>query len=237
MPPLDRELLPRHVVIIPDGNRRWAKEQGMEPWEGHEAGAENIKELGERARELGIEELTLWGSSLENLSKRPPRETQALLDIYERYFKELASDEELHRNEVRVRVIGRWREQFPAELKSLITGLEAATADHSRQGLNFMLAYSGTDDMLSAVQRLVQEQAGRTIGESDLKGALMTAELPPVDFMIRTGGEPHLSAGFMMWEMADAELFFSEKLFPAFTPDDFEGALSDYVRRGRRRGQ
>lgn len=237
MSDLNPELLPRHVVIIPDGNRRWARERGLEPWEGHEAGAENIKKLGQRARELGIAEMTLWGSSLENLSKRPPRETQALLDIYERYFQELASDEELHRNEVKVRVIGRWREQFPAELQKLITDLERTTENYSRHGLNFMLAYSGTDDMLSAVRTLVRERAGAAIGEGDLKGALMTAELPAVDFMIRTGGEPHLSAGFMMWEMADAELFFSEKHFPAFSPEDFDSALSDYIRRGRRRGK
>ncbi|MEI9966299.1 MAG: polyprenyl diphosphate synthase [Candidatus Moraniibacteriota bacterium] len=229
------ETLPEHLVIIPDGNRRWATARGLKPWEGHEAGAENTKRLGEKVRELGIRQFTIWGSSLENLSKRPAAETRALLDIYARYFAEMAADPDIHENQVRVRFLGRWREQFPKSLRQSLEDLEAATATYRRHGLNFMLAYSGADDMLQAINTLVKS-GKREVAPEDVKKALMTADLPAVDFLIRTGGEPHLSAGFMMWDLADSQLFFSDKLYPAFTPKELEAALFDYAQRPRRKG-
>src|SRR5687767_6198990 len=109
--------LPRHIAIIPDGNRRWAAERGLKPWEGHEAGAGNTEKLVREARRRGIAELSFWGSSLDNLTKRPLREKQELLRIYETYFRQLLSSEDLHTDEARVRIIGHWREQFPDDLK------------------------------------------------------------------------------------------------------------------------
>jgi undecaprenyl diphosphate synthase len=226
---------PQHVVIIPDGNRRYAKELGKEPWYGHEMGAKNTEVLIKKAHKLGIRELSFWGSSLENLKKRPLDETRALLRIYEEYFQQLASNKDIHENQVQVRFIGRWREQFPESLKKILFAIEAATKDYSEYGLNFLLAYSGDDDMLNAVQTLSTSRA--EITRESLKAALMTAELPPVDFLIRTGGEPHLSAGFMMWDVANSELFFSEALYPAFDEKAFEEAISEYETRARRHGK
>lgn len=228
-------VIPHHVVIIPDGNRRYAKNLGKKPWYGHEIGAKNTESLVKKAHALGIKELSFWGSSLENLKKRPLEETRALLRIYETYFKELLENADIHKNKVHVRFIGRWREQFPEGLTKVLLQIEEATKDYTEYALNFFLAYSGDDDMLQAIEALSVSKSKVT--RETLKAALMTAELPPVDYMIRTGGDPHLSAGFMMWEMANAELFFSETLYPAFDEKAFEEAIMEYGNRARRHGK
>jgi undecaprenyl diphosphate synthase len=229
------ETIPHHVVIIPDGNRRYAKSLGREPWYGHELGAKNTENLIKKAHALGIRELSFWGSSLENLKKRPLEETRALLRIYETYFKELLRNTDIHESKVRVRLIGRWREQFPEELKKILFEIEEATREYDQYGLNFFLAYSGDDDMLQAVKALSLSKDEVT--RESLKAALMTAELPPVDYMIRTGGDAHLSAGFMMWDTANSELFFSDLLYPAFEEKAFEEAILDFGKRARRHGK
>lgn len=227
--------IPHHVVIIPDGNRRHAKSLGREPWYGHELGAKNTEKLIKKAHTLGIRELSFWGSSLENLKKRPLEETRALLRIYETYFKELLGNTDIHESKVRVRLIGRWREQFPEGLKKILYQIEEATKNYDQYGLNFFLAYSGDDDMLSAVKTLSASK--EEVTRESLKAALMTAELPSVDYMIRTGGDAHLSAGFMMWDTANSELFFSEALYPAFDEKAFEQAILDFGNRARRHGK
>lgn len=231
------ELIPNHVAIIPDGNRRWARGRGLEPWEGHEVGAKNFEKLINQALDRGIKCLSIWGSSMDNLLKRPIAEKRALLDIYKRYFKRLLDGEEIYKYEVRVNVIGHWEEQFPESLKATIREVIEKTRHYKKRMLNFMLAYSGTDDMLWAIQKInAKYGAGVKITPEIIKENLMTAALPPVDFMIRTGGEPHNSNGFLMWDTADAQLYFFEKNFPDFEEAEFDAALADYATRGRRFG-
>lgn len=234
--PRENQYLPRHIAIIPDGNRRWATERNLEPWEGHEAGAKNTEKLIHEAKRLGIREITFWGSSLENLIKRPVLESKALLRIYETYFKELLESDAIHKDEVKIRFIGRWEEQFPASLKKIMYECIEATKDYNKHFLNFLLAYSGDDEMLNAVKTLSQSQ-GIEITRESLKNALLTRDLPPVDLLIRTGGEPHLSAGFMMWDIANTQFFFSEKYYPDFDESSLGEALVDYASRGRRFGR
>lgn len=232
---LDPKLLPRHVAIIPDGNRRWAKERGQKPWEGHMAGAKVTENLIKVAREIGIQELSFWGSSLDNLTKRPMEEKRALLQIYTENFTRLLESPEIHEHQVRVRCIGHWREQFPGELSALLEKGMEMTRSYTRHGLNFFLAYNGDDDMLNAVKTLSQSRDEVT--EQSLKAALMTAELPPVDLLIRTGGDPHLSTGFMMWETKDAQLAFPDCHFPDLDATAFRAILADYQGRQRRFGE
>lgn len=230
--------VPFHVAIIPDGNRRWARERGLKPWEGHEAGAKNLEILVDVALERGVECLSFWGSSVDNLIKRPLAEKRALLDIYKRYFERLLTDKKIYDNEVRVNVIGRWEEQFPESLKKIIYEVIEKTKHYKKRMLNFMLAYSGTDDMLRAIQKINDRYAEKTeITAGIVKENLMTAELSPVDLMIRTGGEPHNSNGFLMWDTADAQLYFFEGNFPEFKNAEFEKALEEYAKRGRRFGK
>lgn len=230
--------LPRHLVIIPDGNRRWATERGLEPWEGHEAGAENTEKLVREARRLGVREISFWGSSLENLAKRPLAESKALLRIYETYFKKLLTSEDIHKDRAKIRFIGHWEEQFPASLKSVLHECLEATKDYNDYFLNFFLAYSGDDEMRLAITRIAERlEQGEAVTDEMIKAELMTRDMPPVDLLIRTGGEPHLSAGFMMWDLRDTQLFFSEKLYPDFDEIALQEALLDYGKRGRRFGK
>lgn len=233
-----QEFLPRHVVIIPDGNRRYAKARGEEPWRGHEAGAKNTENLIREARRIGIRELSFWGSSLENLAKRPMAESKALLGIYETYFGELLTNEDIYKDKARIRMIGRWREQFPEGLKKLLIECEERTKGHDQYFLNFFLAYSGDDDMRQAFATIAKTHPqGAPVTDAEIKNALMTKELPPVDLLIRTGGEPHLSAGFLMWDIQNSQLFFSERLFPDFGPESFREAVEAYAARERRFGK
>ncbi|MFZ5982492.1 MAG: polyprenyl diphosphate synthase [Patescibacteria group bacterium] len=232
------EILPSHIAIIPDANRRWAKERELNPWEGHEAGARNMEELIKHALRRKIKCLSFWGSSVDNLKKRPIEEKMALLDIYERYLGRLMESQEIHQEETRVNFIGRWEEQFPESLKKIIRELAERTKHYKKRMLNFFLAYNGDDEMLLAISKILEKyERGQEITADILKANLMTRELPPVDYLIRTGGEPHLSAGFMMWDIADAQLFFSEKKFPDFGPESFDEALAEFERRERRFGK
>lgn len=235
---MEQTNLPRHIAIIPDGNRRWARERGLEPWKGHDAGAAVMEDLARWAFNNGIFSLSFWGSSLENLKKRPLMEKRELLRIYEEYFKKLMVDKDIHANQVRINVIGKWREQFPGSLKKIIEEGIAKTKDYVKHELNFFLAYSGDDEMLAAVRSMLRSgiSAEKTTFAT-IKEYLMTRSLPPVDFMIRTGGEPHLSAGFMMWDVANAQLYFSEKFFPDFQVEEFKEAIADYMGRGKRLGK
>jgi undecaprenyl diphosphate synthase len=230
--------IPNHVAIIPDGNRRWAKSKGMKSWEGHEYGAKNTEKLIRHAFKLGIKCLSFWGSSLENLKKRPFQEKRALLGIYERYFKQLMNSEDIHKNKVKINFIGKWEKQFPDSLKRVIYGCIEKTKNYKDCFLNFFLAYNGDDEMIETVKNIVkkykpeQKITGKTIKEN-----LMTRDLPSVDFLVRTGGEPHLSAGFMMWDIANSQMYFSQKLYPDFSEADFEKAIGEFDKRERRLGK
>lgn len=230
--------IPNHVAVIPDGNRRWAKQKGMHPWIGHEYGAKNTEKIVRRAFKLGIKCLSFWGSSLENLKKRPFQEKKALLGIYERYFKQLMDSEDIHQNKVRINFIGKWEEQFPNKLKEVIYECIRKTKDYKNYFLNFFLAYNGDDEMIEAVKNIVKNyKKGQKITKEVIKENLMTQKIPPVDFLVRTGGEPHLSAGFMMWDIANSQMFFSEILYPDFKDEEFEKAVKEYEKRERRLGK
>jgi len=229
--------LPGHIAIIPDANRRWARERGLPPWKGHEVGAENFEKLISYSLKKGIKCLSIWGSSIDNLTKRPLEEKRALLGIYKKYFTKMLEGQEIIENEVRVNFIGRWEEQFPESLKEIIYAVMEKTKNYQKRILNFMLAYGGTDEMLSALEKINAKYAkGVEITAEMLKENLMTKDIPAVDYVIRTGGEPHNSAGFMMWDTANAQLYFSNEKFPDFVPEKYEEALEEYARRQRRFG-
>jgi len=235
---VDNINIPNHVAIIPDGNRRWARERNLEPWQGHEAGAQNTENLMREALRLGIANISIWGSSLENLQKRPLAEKRALLRIYEQYFAKLIDSSDIHDNEVKMNFIGRWQEQFPQSLKDVMEKCITVTEKYSKRTLNFFLAYSGDDEMLGAVREIIKSGVkADDVTFDTIKNNLMTKDLPSVDYLIRTGGEPHLSVGFMMWDIANAQLYFSEKLYPDFDIAQFGGAIEEYGRRQRRLGK
>jgi undecaprenyl diphosphate synthase len=229
--------MPKHVAIIPDGNRRWAKKRNLQPWDGHDVGAQMIEKIAKKGRDLGVECISFWGSSVENMTKRPLSERRALLRIYEAYFRKLINSDDVMHDQVRINIIGQWREQLPHTLVSLLEKGIERTRHHNKHMLNFFLAYSGDEEMLQAVRTIAEKfDNGDDVDKVTIKEHLLTHDLPPVDYLIRTGGEPHLSAGFMMWEIANAQLYFDERMFPDFDGEAFAGALDEYASRVRRLG-
>ncbi|MFH1183061.1 MAG: polyprenyl diphosphate synthase [Candidatus Moraniibacteriota bacterium] len=230
--------IPAHLVIIPDGNRRWAKKKKLAPWAGHEEGAKNFKVILKTARKLGIKHVTFWGSSLDNLTKRPLLEKKVLLEIYFKYFQEMLASREITENKIRVRVLGRWREQFPAPLVRIIDNCLEKTKKYNRFNLTLLLAYNGDDEMLFAIKNILRKYANSgKFNARMLKDNLMSRELPPVDLMLRTGGEPHLSNGLLMWDTRNAQLYFTKTFWPDFSPAEFRKAIRQFGKTERRLGK
>jgi len=231
-------IYPRHVAIIPDGNRRWARERGWDVLAGHRRGVEAFEKVARHAAEREIKHLSLWGLSLDNLVKRSKKEVAWLFRIFKKEFGKLAKSEEIHKRQTRIRVFGRWREKFPEAARQAMERAEEATKHYDKYFINFFLAYNGKDEMVQAVQELIDQARGGQLRVTPelIKEHLFTRELPPVDLVIRTAGEPHLSAGFMMWDVADAQLYFTDKYWPDFDAGEFDKALADFTRRARRFG-
>lgn len=235
------ENIPRHVAIIPDGNRRWAKKKALQPWIGHQQGIKSFEKVLEKALELKIPYLTFWGSSWDNLTLRPKLEVSFLIKLYQSQFEKIAQDKRIHDNKVKVGVLGHWREILPLDCQKSIEKALVATKDYGKYFLTFLLAYDGMAEMTDCVQRIADSVKGKTIkvNEKLIKQNLWTKDLPSVDLLIRTGCEndPHLSAGFMMWDTAYSQLYFTKTFLPDFTPREFEGVIRDYSRRARRFGK
>ena len=234
--------IPAHIAIIPDGNRRWAKKQGLKPWDGHYEGAKRFEELVDEAFSLDIKNISFWGSSEDNLTKRPLREKKALLDIYETYFKKLIKDKKIFEKNIKINIIGKWKEQFPGKLVKLLEEGIEKTKNHDGFNLNFLLAYSGNNDIITATKniiRLTKNKINLTINDELIRSNLMTRDLPMVDLVIRTGTEndPHNSAGFLMWQTQNSQLYFTDLQFPDFTAEKLKLAIKDFSNRTRRLGK
>lgn len=231
------ENLPLHVAIIPDGNRRWARQNKLKLHQGHETGVKALRSVLEAALDLSIPYFSFWGSSKDNILKRPKPEVQYLFYLFEKNFNAITTDPDIHENKVRVNVLGEWEELVPEAVKKAIRNAIDSTRHYDRFTLNFFIGYNGTDEMKTAISRIVElcrSDPDRKVDFDLIKDNLLTRGQPPVDLLIRTGGEPHLSVGFMMWDLANAQLYFSPKLWPDFTGDDFRAAIRDYASRERR---
>ena len=229
-------LSPRHVAIIPDGNRRWAKRRGFPGWKGHFEGAKRMEEIARAAVDLDIKYLTIWGGSYDNLTKRSKGEIIVLNRVYKELVQKLLKDKTVHENKVRVRFLGEWPKLLNKGVVEVIKRAESETARYTGYQHSYLVGYNGDREMLDAMNRLLKAGHGRVTALL-LKSYLWTADLPPVDLVIRTGGEPHLSNGFMMWDIRDAQLYFTDKFWPDFTKEEFVRALEDYSHRERRFGQ
>jgi undecaprenyl diphosphate synthase len=228
---------PVHVAIIMDGNGRWATARGLPRIAGHRTGAEAVRRTVKAAAELGIAHLTLFGFSSENW-KRPLAEIDGLMGLLRHYLRgEIA---ELHRNGVRLRVIGQ-RARLAADIVTLIENGEALTRDNTGLQLIIALSYGGRDEIAGAARALARQVAAGTldpeaIDEMLVGDHLLTAGIPDPDLVIRTGGEQRLS-NFLIWQAAYAELYMSPLLWPDFDPTAFDAAVLEYARRTRRFGR
>ena len=235
------DIIPSHVALIPDGNRRWAKKRGLHPWIGHQVGAKTFEKVLEKSLELKIPYITFWGGSWDNLTKRPKIEIKFLFKVYTDQFKRLTKDKRTHKNEVKIDVLGRWKEILPKETQEAIEKAREMTKNYNKYFLTFLIAYDGRDEMINAIQKIVRSSKDKTIKINDemIKENLWTKNLPPVDLVIRTGCEsdPHLSAGFMMWDTSYSQLYFTKTFLPEFKSKEFEEIIKDFSKRERRLGK
>ncbi len=221
--------VPRHVAIIMDGNGRWAKARGLPRAAGHRQGAEAARKVLRAAGEAGVECLTLYAFSSENW-KRPEAEVTDLMGLLRLYIgRELDA---LHKEGVRVKVLGD-HGAFSPETAKMIDAAVARTANNSRMTLAVALNYGSRAEIVKAAQRLAER--GAAIDEAAIEAELDTADLPPLDLIIRTSGEQRLS-NFLLWQAAYAELLFVDTLWPDFGAADLQGALDAFAARNRRYG-
>ena len=223
---------PRHVAIIADGNRRWARDRGLPVLAGHVQGIEAIRHIVRRARDREIETLSVYTFSTENWS-RPGDEVTGLFGLIDGAVRQYT--DELISEGVRVNVIGRLHEA-PADIQRSIRAAEERTRGGTRMLLNICFNYSGRAEIVDAARALVAARADpERVDEDHFAEHLYTAGQPDVDLMIRTGGDRRTS-NFLVWQAAYAELFFSDRYWPDFKPEDLDAALADYERRDRRFG-
>ena len=230
--------LPRHVGIIMDGNRRFAAGHSLLVEVGHVKGRDKLEELLDWCLEIGLRILTVYALSTENFS-RPGSELQALMELFERSFREIATDERVHRNHIRVRAFGD-RTLLPAGVQESIELAEKATAAYSDYLYNVAIAYGGREEIVTAIQKLAQEVkdgrlAPEAIDTAAVSRYLYTADLPDPDLIFRTSGEERIS-NFLLWQSAYSELVFADVLWPGLTKMDFLRAIHTYQTRQRRFG-
>lgn len=236
-PSVAHALLPRHLAIIMDGNHRWARARGLPGSAGHRAGARTVRPVAEQAAELGIEVLTLFAFSTENW-RRPRREVALLMELMKRMLRE--DVDELDRNNIEIRIIGD-RSRFSEDIRKLMLMAEERTCGNSRMTLMIAANYGGRWDIVNACRSLATKvRSGDldpdAIDEDVVASVTALADVPPPDLCIRTGGEYRIS-NFLLWQLAYAELYFTETYWPDFGGDALLAAIDSYACRQRRFGR
>jgi tritrans,polycis-undecaprenyl-diphosphate synthase [geranylgeranyl-diphosphate specific] len=220
----------RHLGIVLDGNRRFAKKLMLEPWRGHELGAEKIEKLFDWCKELGIKEITLYCFSLENFN-RPKKEFDFLMKIFKKEFSKLKQDKRVHENRIKIRFVGKI-ELFDKEIQRLAADLQEMTKDYNDYIINFAFAYGGRQEIVDAVKKLAESR--EEINEKNLQKNLWLSD--DIDLIIRTGGEKRTS-NFLPWQATYAEWIFLDKLWPEFTKQDLIECIEEFKNRERRFGK
>ncbi len=229
---MDREKTPRHVAIIMDGNGRWARARWLPRAAGHRAGVAVLTPLLETAGELGVEALTLYAFSTENW-ERPETEVDSLMEL----FLETAKGKvpELNERGARLRFLGR-RERLPEAVRSSIVQAEELTKNNDRLDVYVALNYGGRAEIVDAARRMMEDGVKpEEVDEATFASYLYAPEVPEVDLVIRTSGELRVS-NFLLWQIAYAEFYVTETLWPDFSPEEFRQAIASFAARSRRRG-
>ncbi len=231
--PRSSDGVPRHVAVIMDGNRRWARERGVPEAQGHAAGVEAVRPIVERAQQRGVEVLSIYAFSRENWS-RGRGEVRTIFSLLDAAIRDYTPD--LVRQGVVVRLLGRL-DEIDARTRSSIEEALRATEGGTRMVLNVAFNYSGRSEIVDAVRSCIRDgMAFEAVTEEALAARLYTAPLPEVDLLIRTGGDQRVS-NFLLWQAAYAELYFCERYWPDFDPPELDLALDEYARRSRRFGR
>ncbi|MDO4379993.1 MAG: polyprenyl diphosphate synthase [Clostridia bacterium] len=232
-------ILPRHIAVIMDGNGRWAKKRGLERTEGHKVGAEVFRKICQYGSDIGIKYMTFYAFSTENW-KRSASEVGKIMDLFREYLGEMEEREgENEEAGYNVHFIGS-REGMPQDIVELMDIVETRSEDKNKIHINIAVNYGGRDEIVHAVKRLSQkvkdgELSPEDISEDMISENLYTAGQPDPDLVIRPSGEERLS-NFLIWQLAYAEFYSSDVLWPDFTPADLDKAIEVYSKRNRRFG-
>ena len=223
--------LPRHVAIIMDGNGRWANKRFLPRVAGHKAGVETVRTISRAARDMGLEAMTLYAFSSENW-KRPEDEVSALMGLLKHFIQ--SDIDEFVASNVRLKIIGDLS-AFSADVRDLVEGALERTAGNDGSTLAVALNYGSQAELVRAAQMLAAEGGAEAITVEGIERHLYTADMPPLDLVIRTSGEQRLS-NFMLWQAAYAEFWFTDVLWPDFKPAHLAAAMAEFGRRERRYG-
>lgn len=226
--------VPRHIAIILDGNGRWAKKRGLPRTAGHAVGSENFRKIATYCKNIGVEYLTVYAFSTENW-KRPPEEVKTIMKLLGKYLHEAVDT--MERDKIRMKIFGDVSALSP-ELQALVTKTDEISRHYEGFQANICLNYGGRDEILAAARRYAEDYAaGRApeLTEESFGGYLYSAGIPDPDLLIRPGGELRIS-NFLLWQCAYAEFYFTDVLWPDFTPAELDKAIAEFNRRDRRFG-
>ena len=231
--------LPHHLAVIMDGNRRFAEQLGLAPFEGHLRGRGKLEEMMEWCQELGIRVLTVYAFSTENLD-RAPEELETLMDLFADAFRQVGNDPRIHGNRVRVCALGH-RELLPERVRAAIAYAEERTAQYDDYRYNIAVAYGGRQEIIQAVRQLARKVQAGELAPDDIDTGMVsrhlyTGDLPDPDLILRTSGEERVS-NFLLWQLAYSEFYFADVYWPALRKVDFLRAIRAYQQRQRRRGR
>ncbi|OIP87270.1 di-trans,poly-cis-decaprenylcistransferase [Candidatus Shapirobacteria bacterium CG_4_8_14_3_um_filter_35_11] len=231
---IDKTKLPKHIAIIMDGNRRWARKKGLPDGKGHEAGAKNLEDIVEYCRDIGIKHLTVYALSTENWRLRPSIEVKGLFDLLVRIVRTKAV--EYQKSGIKFFVLGNFQ-AFPFKVRDAIKKILAMVIVQEKIQFNIALNYGGRDEIVNAIKNIIKNKIpANKIDEKLISDYLYTKDQPDPDLVIRPGGEFRLS-NFLLWQMSYAELYFTNILWPDFTPKKMEKAIEWYQQRERRMGK
>ncbi len=230
-------MVPRHVGIILDGNRRFSKRIMLKPWKGHEWGADKVEKLMTWCRELGIKELTLYCFSTQNFN-RPKQEFDFLMKLFIESFDKLEKDKRVDENKIRINFIGRIY-MFPKEVQQKMNRIMEKTKDYGNYTINFAMAYGGREEVLDATAKIAKQVKEGKLNVEDINEETFSKNLYMSDepeLIIRTGGEKRTS-NFLIWQSNYSEWIFLEKLWPEFDKEDLMECIEEYNQRDRRHGE
>ncbi len=225
--------VPNHIAIIPDGNRRWSEQKGISRKEGYRIGIEHIGDVLKWCKGKNVRMVTMWGFSTENF-KRDNEEIEGLFQLFKKNLLEGLSTKDEEGKKIRVRFLGRTH-LFPKDIVTLFRKIEEKTENNGPFQLNLLLSYGGRLEIVDAVNELIRDGATE-VDEEAISSHLYTKGMPDPDLIIRTSGEQRLS-GLLPWQSCYSEFYFSKKLWPDFSKEDFEEALEEYASRKRRFGR
>lgn len=243
MDQIDKDNIPKHIAIIMDGNRRWARSRGLPELEGHKKGADTLEQVVEQAAKLGVKTITVYALSTENIRERAKREITGLFELMRTGYN--TKVKKMMKNGVRVEVLGS-SEGLPKIIQKIIQELKKTYIKNESIKLNIALNYGGKAELIDAIKDMVKDgvdlnnpkanQIEKMINEENLEKHLYTKGQTDPELVIRTGGKIRLS-NFLLWQTAYSELYFTTKLWPDFTPEDLQAAILWYQNQQRNFGK